>query len=74
VTDADLIKVLIVILMAMVGAFYASFLYESFLYESRRMRADIHKMRNILTRHQFRLIALERYAGFREYDEGEEER
>lgn len=61
-TDADTIKILIGLLMAMVGAFYASFVYEM-----RRLRQNLHNMRNILSHHEFRLVNLERKAGIPEY-------
>lgn len=61
-TDADTIKALIGILIVMVGGFYANFLWEM-----RKLRKNVHAIRNILTHHEFRLVNLERKIGIPEY-------
>lgn len=66
-TDADTIKALITMLMAMIGVFYASFIYEM-----RQLRSNINKVRNTITHHEFRIITLERKMGIPEYTYKEE--
>lgn len=61
--DSTVIEMLIGILMAMVGAFYASFIREI-----RLLRTNAHELRNTVTHHEFRLITLERLNKLPEYE------
>ena len=66
-SDGEAIKTLILILMGMIGAFYANFLWEM-----RKLRRDMHGLRNIVNQHGMRLSILEKHAKLIVFEEPEE--